>query len=123
MLGSESVLYFFTIIGFQEKFDPKLFFPLFLRYSHEHDEIEQKSDTTRRDLLHFKRLNAEKEEVITDMEDKVEDAQAVLEQKKHETKKLAKEVKKLKKLLEEEKNKAQRSLRFNRILDHIDNID
>ena len=57
------------------------------------------------------------------MEDKVEDAQAVLEQKKHETKKLAKEVKKLKKLLEEEKNKAQRSLRFNRILDHIDNID
>ena len=47
----------------------------------------------------------------------------MLEQKKHEAKKLAKEVKKLKRLLDEEKMKAQRSQRFNRIMDHIDSID
>ena len=57
------------------------------------------------------------------MEDKVEDSEAMLEQKKYEAKKLAKEVKKLKRMLEDEKNKTQRNLRFNRILDHIDNID
>ena len=47
----------------------------------------------------------------------------MLEQKKHEAKKLAKEVKKLKRLLDEEKMKAQRGQRFNRIMDHIDSID
>ena len=37
------------------------------------------------------------------LEDKVEDSESMLEQKKHEAKKLAKEVKKLKRLLDEEK--------------------
>ena len=80
-------------------------------------------DTTRRELLSCKRQNSEKEELIKKLEDKVEDAESMLEQKKHEAKKLAKEVKKLKRLLDEEKAKGQRSQRFNRIMDHIDSID
>ena len=64
-----------------------------------------------------------KDELIRKLEDKVEDSESMLEQKKHEAKKLAKEVKKLKRLLDEEKMKAQRSQRFNRIMDHIDSID
>ena len=74
-------------------------------------------------MLSSKRQVSEKEESIKKLEDKVEDSESMLEQKKHEAKKLAKEVKKLKRLLDEEKMKAQRSQRFNRIIDHIDSID
>ena len=98
-------------------------FILFYRYSHEHDEIEQKLDATRREMLNYKRQNSEKEQITKQLEEKLEDAENVLEQKKYEAKKLTKEVKKLKRLLEEEKTNAQRSHRFHRILDHIDNID
>ena len=102
-----------------------LFFCIFFlfRFSHEHDDTEQKLDATRRELLSSKRQIAEKDESIKQLEDKVEDTESMLEQKKHEAKKLAKEVKKLKRLLDDEKMKAQRSQRFNRILDHIDSID
>ena len=95
----------------------------FFRFSHEHDDTEQKLDATRREMLSSKRQNAEKDELIRKLEDKVEDSESMLEQKKHEAKKLAKEVKKLKRLLDEEKMKAQRGQRFNRIMDHIDSID
>ena len=74
-------------------------------------------------MLLLKRQNVEKDEMVKQMEEKLEDAQIMLDQKKHEAKKLAKEVKKLKRLLDEEKVHAQRSQRFHRILDHIDNID
>ena len=74
-------------------------------------------------MLSSKRQNADKDELIRKLEDKVEDSESMLEQKKHEAKKLAKEVKKLKRMLDEEKMKAQRSQRFNRIMDHIDSID
>ena len=60
---------------------------------------------------------------IVKLEETVEDAQIKLDQKKHEAKKLTKEVKKLKRLLEEERTKIQRNLQFNRIIDHINNID
>ena len=80
-------------------------------------------DATRREMLSSKRQNADKDELIRKLEDKVEDSESMLEQKKHEAKKLAKEVKKLKRMLDEEKMKAQRSQRFNRIMDHIDSID
>ena len=50
-----------------------------------------------------KRQIAEKDESIKQLEDKVEDTESMLEQKKHEAKKLAKEVKKLKRLLDDEK--------------------
>lgn len=93
------------------------------RFSNEHDDMEQKLDTTRRELMSQKRQSAERGETISKLEERLEDANAVLEQKKHETKKLAKEVKKLKRLLDEEKNRTLRSQRFNKILDHIDNID
>ena len=75
------------------------------------------------EMLGFKRQNCEKEEKIVKLEEKSEDLQVQLEQKKHEAKKLAKEVKKLKRMLEEEKGKSQRNQRFNRIIDHNDNID
>lgn len=96
---------------------------LVARFSHEHDDTEQKLDATRRELLTSKRKISEKDETMKILEDKVEDSESMLEQKKHEAKKLAKEVKKLKRLLDEEKMKAQRSQRFNRIMDHIDSID
>lgn len=96
---------------------------LVARFSHEHDDTEQKLDATRRELLTIKRKISEKDETMKILEDKVEDSESMLEQKKHEAKKLAKEVKKLKRLLDEEKMKAQRSQRFNRIMDHIDSID
>ena len=93
------------------------------RCSHEQDEMEQKLDTTRRDMLTYKRQCSEKDEKIVKLEETVEDAQIQLDQKKHEAKKLTKEVKKLKRLLEEERTKIQRNLQFNRIIDHINNID
>jgi len=96
---------------------------LVARYSHEQDEMEQKLDATRKEMLGYKRQNCEKEEKLVKLEEKSEDLQVQLEQKKHEAKKLAKEVKKLKRMLEEEKGKSQRNQRFNRIIDHIDNID
>jgi len=95
---------------------------LVARFSHEHDDTEQKLDATRRELLTSKRKISEKDETMKILEDKVEDSESMLEQKK-QAKKLAKEVKKLKRLLDEEKMKAQRSQRFNRIMDHIDSID
>ena len=93
------------------------------RCSHEHDEMEQKLDATRREMLLYKRQCSEKDEKLAKIEEKAEDFQTQLEQKKHEAKKLAKEVKKLKRLLEEERNKTLKNQRFNRIVDHIDNID
>lgn len=85
--------------------------------------MEQKLDTTRRELISHRRQNAEKDDVIGKLEEKLEDANNVLEQKKHEAKKLAKEVKKLKRLLDEEKDRTLRNQRFNKIMDHIENID
>ena len=85
--------------------------------------MDQKFDAARRELLNFKKLNGEKDQMIKTLEDKLEDTEGTLDQKKYENKKLAKEVKKLKRLIEEEKNKITRNQRFNRILDHIESID
>ena len=94
-----------------------------LRFSLEHDEMDQKLEATRRDMLNLKKQNEEKDQIIRDLEEKLEDSIGTLDQKKYENKKLSKEVKKLKRLIDEEKNKITRNQRFNRILDHIENID
>merc|ERR1712008_511733 len=44
---------------------------LVARFSHEHDDTEQKLDATRREMLSSKRQNADKEESIRKLEDKV----------------------------------------------------